>query len=68
MSKLENLRKQCKVKGDYKIGLLRHRHILMKFNLIEDLINMLSKTDYYNTVKDKVMYQMRLLIYDAKFK
>ncbi|KAG5605343.1 hypothetical protein H5410_026835 [Solanum commersonii] len=37
---LEDLRnqilKQCKIKGECKIGLLRHIHILMRFNLMED--------------------------------
>lgn len=44
---LENLRNQisksCKVKGFCKIGLLRNRHILMRFNSMQDFVSMLSK-------------------------
>jgi len=60
--------KQCNVKGGCKIGLLRNRHILMRFELFEDFVNMMSKNSYYITGKDGTAYQMRPLIYDAKFK
>ncbi|KAG5631191.1 hypothetical protein H5410_002908 [Solanum commersonii] len=69
---LEDLRnqipKQCKIKGECKIGLLRHRHILMRFNLMEDFVNILSKNPYYIMGKDGIAYQMRPFIYDANFK
>lgn len=40
----------------------------MRFNLMEDFVNMMSKNIHYITGKDGVAYQMRSLIYDAKFK
>ncbi|KAG5617651.1 hypothetical protein H5410_017475 [Solanum commersonii] len=60
--------KQLKVKADCRIGFLRNRHILMRFNLIEDFVNVVSKSIYYINDKDGYSYQMRPLIYDAKFK
>lgn len=59
--------KQCNVKGDCKIGLLRKRHILIRFTREEDFINMISKPAYYILSKDGYSYMMRPLIYDAKF-
>ncbi|WMV14228.1 hypothetical protein MTR67_007613 [Solanum verrucosum] len=59
--------KQCKVKGDCKIGLLRNRYILIRFNLMKDYINMLSKSVHYITTKDGIAYQMRTFIYDTTF-
>ncbi|KAG5610940.1 hypothetical protein H5410_022221 [Solanum commersonii] len=59
---------QLKVKGDCRIGFLRNHHILMRFNLIKDFINGMSKNVYYINDKDGYSYQMRPLIYDAKFK
>lgn len=59
--------KQCNVKGDCNIGLLRNRHILMRFNLEDYFINMMSKSSYYTLAKDGYSYLMRTLIYDAKF-
>lgn len=70
-TKIEELRtlipKQCKIKGKCKIGLLRNRHILIRFSLQEDFINMMSKTSYYFLAKDDYSYMMRPLIYDANF-
>ncbi|KAG5571075.1 hypothetical protein H5410_060841 [Solanum commersonii] len=61
--------KQRKIKGDCKKGLLRNRHILMRFSLIEDFINMMSKNVYYIIAKERVAYKIyTTLIYDAKFK
>ncbi|KAG5630600.1 hypothetical protein H5410_002317 [Solanum commersonii] len=60
--------KQLKVKGDCRIGFLRNRHILMRFNLIEEFVNVVSKSVYYINDKDGYSYQMRPLIYDDKFK
>ncbi|KAG5581379.1 hypothetical protein H5410_052006 [Solanum commersonii] len=57
----------CDVKGECKIGLLRHRHILMRFSRQDDFINMMSKSSYYILSKDGYSYMMRPLIYDAKF-
>ncbi|KAG5600016.1 hypothetical protein H5410_031386 [Solanum commersonii] len=59
--------KQCDVKGECKIGLLRHRHILMRFSRQDDFVNMMSKSSYYILSKDGYSYMMRPLIYDAKF-
>ncbi|KAG5619976.1 hypothetical protein H5410_005194 [Solanum commersonii] len=60
--------KQCNRKGGCKIRLLQNRHILMRFELFEDFLNMMSKNSYYITGKNGMVYQMRPLIYDAKFK
>ncbi|KAG5594874.1 hypothetical protein H5410_036106 [Solanum commersonii] len=65
---LEDLRKKCKIKGEFMIGLLRHVHTLMSFNLMKDFINILSKNAYYIIGKDAIAYQMRPFIYDANFK
>lgn len=65
---LIQISKQWNVKGGCKIGLLRNRHILMRFELFEDFGNMMSKNSYYITGKDGTAYQMRPLICDAKFK
>ncbi|KAG5602026.1 hypothetical protein H5410_033396 [Solanum commersonii] len=59
--------KQCNVKGDCKIELLRKRHILIRFTRDEDFINMMSKPTHYILSKDGYSYMMRPLIYDAKF-
>ncbi|XP_059315752.1 uncharacterized protein LOC132066461 [Lycium ferocissimum] len=69
---LEELRmvmaKQYGIKGDCRIGLLRHRHILMCFELLEDFITMTSKGVHYINSKDGYYYPMRPLIYDPKFR
>uniref|UniRef100_M1B2P1 DUF4283 domain-containing protein n=1 Tax=Solanum tuberosum TaxID=4113 RepID=M1B2P1_SOLTU len=69
---LEELRtlipKQCGTKGDCQVGYLRNRHILIRFNLLEDFVNIMSKGVYYFNDKEGYNYQMRSLIYDAKFK
>ncbi|KAH0633321.1 hypothetical protein KY284_036107 [Solanum tuberosum] len=66
-TKLEELQiqipKQYNIKGDCKIGLLRYRHILIRFNWEDDFINIMSKS---TTIFLLRMY-MRALIYDAKF-
>lgn len=36
--------KQCGTKGDCQVGYLRNRHILIRFNLLEDFVNILSKS------------------------
>lgn len=68
---MEDLRiqipKQLNVKGDCTIGLLRNRHILITFDLFEDSVSTMSNV-YYINAKDGYSYQMRPLIYDAKFK
>lgn len=70
--KLDDLRiqisKQCNIKGECKIGLLRNRHILFRLSHMEDFVNILSKSVYYILAKDGFSYQMRPFIYDAKFK
>ncbi|KAJ8571072.1 hypothetical protein K7X08_038044 [Anisodus acutangulus] len=60
--------KQCGIKGDYKVGLFRRRHILMRFELLEDFITMTSKAAHYINSRDDFSYQIRPLIYDPKFK
>ncbi|KAG5586312.1 hypothetical protein H5410_046746 [Solanum commersonii] len=54
--------KQCTMKGECKIGLLRNRHILMRFSRHEDFINMMSKRNYDLLSKDVYSYMMRPLI------
>lgn len=43
--------KQCNIKGECKIGLLRSRHILIRFVSIEDFVNMMSKTSLTSSGK-----------------
>ncbi|KAG5576187.1 hypothetical protein H5410_056321 [Solanum commersonii] len=46
---LEELRiqipKQCGIKGDCRIGLLRNRHILIRLNRMEDFVNIMAKNE-----------------------
>ncbi|KAH0706436.1 hypothetical protein KY285_010944 [Solanum tuberosum] len=53
---LEELRliipKQCNIKGDCKIGLLRNKHILIRLNQHADFVNLISKGAYYIECKD----------------
>ncbi|KAF3634444.1 hypothetical protein FXO37_26490 [Capsicum annuum] len=63
----ELIPKQCGITGECKIGLLQNRHKLMRFERIEDYINMLAKNVYYIITKDGYTYQMRSFIYDANF-
>lgn len=60
--------KQCGIKGECLIGLLRNRHILMRFELIEEFLNIITKSVYYIKASDGNFYQMRPLIYDSKTK
>lgn len=48
--------KQCRIKGVCKIELLRNRHILMKFNLMKDFVNMMSNNVHYITTKENTTY------------
>ncbi|WMV12948.1 hypothetical protein MTR67_006333 [Solanum verrucosum] len=64
----ELIPKQCGIIGGCQIGYLRNRHILMRFDCIEDYIRILSKNSYYIIAKDGYAYQMRHFIYDANFK
>ncbi|KAK6793516.1 hypothetical protein RDI58_006969 [Solanum bulbocastanum] len=59
---------QYGITGGCQFGYLRNRHILMRFNRMEDYIKILSKTSYYIITKDGFAYQMRPFIYDANFK
>ncbi|KAG5594585.1 hypothetical protein H5410_035817 [Solanum commersonii] len=47
----DNLRrlipKQCGLKGEYNIGLLSNKHVLIRATLLEDYLNMLSKSSFY---------------------
>lgn len=53
---LEELRllipKQCIIKGECKIGLLRNRHVLIRLDQQEDFTNLMSKNIYYLLAKD----------------
>ncbi|KAH0761589.1 hypothetical protein KY290_017662 [Solanum tuberosum] len=60
--------KQCGLSGSCQIGLLRNRHVLIRCDLMEDYIKILSKNSYYIIAKDGYAYQMRPFIYDANFK
>ncbi|KAM3305944.1 hypothetical protein P3S67_012813 [Capsicum chacoense] len=40
----------------------------MRFDRVEDFVNVMSKSVYYINAKDGYVYQMRPFIYDAKFK
>ncbi|WMV42617.1 hypothetical protein MTR67_036002 [Solanum verrucosum] len=60
--------KQCGLLGSCQIGLLRNRHVLIRCDLMEDYIKILSKNSYYIIAKDGYAYQMRPFIYDANFK
>lgn len=72
MAELNEIRRivpiQCGIKGECTIGYLRDRHVLIRFTLWQNFIEFSSKSVYY--VKDKAdnEYQLRTLIYDAKFK
>ncbi|PHT42738.1 hypothetical protein CQW23_16763 [Capsicum baccatum] len=72
LPELDDLRiqipKQLNAKGDYTIGFLRNHHILMRFEPMENFVNVMAKSMYYIIAKDGYPYQMRSLIYDAKFK
>ncbi|WMV42323.1 hypothetical protein MTR67_035708 [Solanum verrucosum] len=69
---LEELRtcipRQCNIKEECRIGLLRNKHTLIRLDQQDDFINLMSKGIYYILAKDGYSYTMRLLIYDAKFK
>ncbi|WMV31015.1 hypothetical protein MTR67_024400 [Solanum verrucosum] len=39
--------KQCELKGECKIGLLRNRHVLIRATLMEDYVHLLSKPAFY---------------------
>lgn len=69
---LQELRKvihvQSGIKGECNIGLFRDRHVLIRLTLWEDFINFTSKNAYYVKDKNGYEYQLRPLIYDAKFK
>lgn len=48
--------KQCNIKGECQIGVLRNRYILMRFSCEEDFINMMSKPSYYILFVDGPSY------------
>lgn len=60
--------KKCNIKGECKIGLLRNRHMLLRLRQIEDFATVMPNNIYYVIAKDGLAYQMRPLIYNAKFK
>ncbi|KAG5589807.1 hypothetical protein H5410_040321 [Solanum commersonii] len=62
-----NIPKQCDIKGDCQIGLLRNKHILIRLSKQVDFINLISKGTYYIGCKDGYSYRMCTLIYDARF-
>lgn len=61
------LPKQCNVKGQCQIGLLRHRHVLIQCDLFEDFVTLMSKPSYQIVDKNGAYYPMITLIYDEKF-
>lgn len=58
---------QCGIKGACRIGVLRNKHILIRCALLEDFANVISQNSYYIKDKEGIAYQMRPLIYAAKF-
>lgn len=64
----EQIPLQYGVKGNCKIGFLRNRHVLIRLEVLEDFINIFSKSVYYINAKDEYLYQMHPLIYDSNFK
>lgn len=48
---IEDLRriipKQCELKGEYNIGLLSNKHVLIRASLLEDYVHLLSKPAFY---------------------
>lgn len=59
---------QCGIKRKCTIEVIRDRYILIRLTLWEDFINFTAKNAYYIKAKDGYEYQLRPLIYDAKFK
>lgn len=59
---------QCGIKGECNIGVLRDRHVLIIITLWEDFISFTSNNGHYIKDKEGYEYQLRHLIYDAKFK
>lgn len=55
---------QCNVKYDCKIELLRNHHIFLRFNLVEEFVNMMLKS----STKYDYSYPIIPLIYDPKYK
>ncbi|WMV26801.1 hypothetical protein MTR67_020186 [Solanum verrucosum] len=58
--------KQCDLKGECNIGLLRNRYVLIRASLMEDYVNLLSKPVFYITHK-WWSYPMRTLKWDPLF-
>lgn len=48
----KNILKQCGIKGNCQIGVLQNRHVLIKCELLEDFVNLMSKSAYYIIDKD----------------
>lgn len=59
---------QCGTKGECNIGVLRDKHVLNRMTLWEHFISFKSKNAHYIKDKDGYEYQLRPLIYEAKFK
>lgn len=61
-TELDDLRiqvpKQFNVKEVYKINFLRYHHILMRFELIEDFVNVMGKKVHYISAKNGYSYQI----------
>ncbi|KAG5581128.1 hypothetical protein H5410_051755 [Solanum commersonii] len=58
--------KQCELKEEVNIGLLRNRYILIRDTLLEDYVSSLSKPQFYITHKHW-SYPMRTLKWDPLF-
>lgn len=63
----KTLSKQCNINEECQISLLRYRHILIRFELYEDFVTMMSKPSYHIVDKTRVYHLMMPLIYDEKF-
>ncbi|KAH0706083.1 hypothetical protein KY285_010615 [Solanum tuberosum] len=58
--------KQCELKGDCNIGLLRNRHVLIRATLLEDYVHLLLKPAFY-IKQQNGSYLMRTLKWDPMF-
>ncbi|PHT55037.1 hypothetical protein CQW23_03523 [Capsicum baccatum] len=54
---------QCNIKGDCNIGVLDARHILIRLNILEDYVNLMSTAAFYIKAKD-MLWQMRTRKWD----
>ncbi|MCD9645184.1 hypothetical protein HAX54_033906 [Datura stramonium] len=60
--------RECGIKRGCQIGHFRHRHVLIRCQLLEDFVAILARNAYYFKTKEGMMLQIRPLIYDEKIK